>query len=98
MMLSQLFKQAAKSRNFVYKENFLTSSECDLLVGCFERYSHLTFKNPTGDSFFDHRYLWINMLPTTESEAKRLMQAFRYRIIDELRSFYNEQELYEGCA
>jgi len=76
--------------DFVHEERFLTDDECDLLVAAFERCSHLTFRTPTGDRFFDDRFLWINSLPSTENRAKRLMQATRYRIIGILRAFYAE--------
>jgi Rps23 Pro-64 3,4-dihydroxylase Tpa1-like proline 4-hydroxylase len=85
----------AKSLGMVYRENFLPLSECDSLVACFQRCTGVLVKNNPGtDPFWDDRFLWISSLPETEAKAKDLMNSTRFRIIDELRSFYAEAELY----
>lgn len=61
----------------LYLENFMKPVDCDHLVECFERLRGTLFKNPAGDPFWDHRYLWITSLPSQEARAKNRMQEMR---------------------
>lgn len=94
-MLSLLTGDDAKTQGIVYRENFLSPSECDSLVACFQRCTALLVRTgPDADPFWDNRFLWITSLPDSEAQARDLMNGTRYRIIDELRSFYGEPQLY----
>jgi hypothetical protein len=84
-MLSLLTGDDAKTYGIVCRENFLSPSECDSLVACFQRCTGLLVRaGPDVDPFWDNRFLWITSLPDSESQARDLMNATRYRVIDEL--------------
>lgn len=86
---------SSSSNEILCLENFIPSADCDHLVECFERLAPLLFKNPAGDPFWDHRYLWITSLPPAEARARAVMQDARRRIVFLLRGFYGERsEIY----
>ncbi len=74
-------------------ERFLSAEECAELIAAFTRSQGQLIPTPgRQDTFFDNRFLWINSLPTeTERNAKRIMQAARFRCIAEIVKFYGEQ-------
>lgn len=76
------------------RADFLSREECDELIAAFERCRDRLIPAPgRTDKFFDHRFLWINSLPTsTERRAKRIMQAARFRAIEELARFYGDTQ------
>lgn len=82
----------------LYQEDFLAPAECDLLIAAFERCRHLTFVTPSGDRFFDHRYIWFTTLPEAERGARRAMQLARIRTIDSIKRFYREPLLYSDSV
>jgi Rps23 Pro-64 3,4-dihydroxylase Tpa1-like proline 4-hydroxylase len=94
-MLTLLGGDDAKTHGIVYRENFLSPTDCNSLVACFKRCLGLLVRTgPGADPFWDDRFLWISSLPNSEAEARDLMNATRFRVIDELRSFYSEPVLY----
>jgi predicted 2-oxoglutarate/Fe(II)-dependent dioxygenase YbiX len=86
----RLIREYEPGLDFVYHEEFLTSDECDHLVATYERCEGMTVKMPTGDGFFDNRFLWITSLPSSEHPAKRIMQSTREQAIEIIASFYKE--------
>ena len=76
--------------DFIRLEGFLDPQECRVLIDCFQRNANLLFRNPAGDPFWVHRYLWMSSIPDTEGACKRIMQNARNRIIGMVREFYGE--------
>ena len=74
------------------KESFLSVAECEELIAAFRALPKpLDCGAGRKDGFFDHRFLWINSLPTeSERTAKQIMQAARFRCIEEIEHFYDE--------
>src|ERR1700722_3430253 len=91
----RLLTQFEENLGFIYQENFVSPQECDELIATFKRCQHLTFKTPTGHTFFDDRYLWMSSLPITEIRGKAVMQSARNRTVGQLRRFFADaNELY----
>jgi hypothetical protein len=93
-----LAERNIRRQGVLYQEDFLPPAECDLLIAAFERCRHLTFLTPSGDSFFDHRYIWFTTLPEAERPARRAMQRARRRIVEATKRFYREGELYSDSV
>lgn len=74
----------------VYCEpDFLAPDEARLLCETFENNKHLTARGATGaDAIWNDRFIFLNSLPPSERQAKRLMQDARARIMQRVDAHY----------
>jgi 2OG-Fe(II) oxygenase superfamily len=68
--------------------NILSKEQCQILIDCFET-CHKDYAAHTGEEFWDGRYIWANNLPSTQTDALRILQQLRhfstFKIIDHFR-------------
>jgi predicted 2-oxoglutarate/Fe(II)-dependent dioxygenase YbiX len=57
---------------------FASTEHCNRVIRAYER-CQAANTSRIGDGFFDHRVLWINSLPDSENEARRILQSWRHR-------------------
>lgn len=79
-----------KPADVLYEENFLTPSECEALVQCFERHRDKAGRTADASDFFDGRFIWFSAIPDDERACKSIMQSARRRIAGKVRKFYKE--------
>jgi hypothetical protein len=86
----KLITKAVPDLGFVYEENFLSASDCDQLIACFNRNAKLAPDVSQTDEFFQNRFIWMPDIPLSEARAKCVMQMSRDRCAEHIREFFKE--------
>jgi len=61
--------------------DFARADDCAVVIDAYER-CRARYSHKTGDGFFDHRVLWINSFPDAENATRKILQAWRFALVD----------------